>query len=134
MNPMADALYKTKAISQGGRAGGKVALADGGLSFHMEHSKGLGGSGEGTNPEELFALGWANCFNSAVAFVAGQKKIDASKAVVTCDRAREYAPDALVVTARRCATCPVRGARRAASRSVPNDRSRARPSSVGSPR
>jgi Ohr subfamily peroxiredoxin len=82
---MADALYKTKAISQGGRAGGKVALAEGGLYFHMEHSKGLGGSGEGSNPEQLFALGWANCFNSAVAFVAGQKKIDAAKAIVTCE-------------------------------------------------
>ncbi len=55
---MADALYKTKAISQGGRAGGKVALAEGGLYFHMEHSKGLGGTGEGSNPEQLFALGY----------------------------------------------------------------------------
>ena len=51
----------------------------------MEHSKGLGGSGEGSNPEQLFALGWANCFNSAVAFVASQKKIDASKATVKCE-------------------------------------------------
>ena len=61
----------------------------------MEHSKGLGGSGEGTNPEQLFALGWANCFNSAVLFVAGQKKIDAAKAVVTCevgDRPRRGRP------------------------------------------
>lgn len=81
---MAEPLYTTKAVSQGGRAGGKVALSEGGLYFHMEHSKGLGGSGEGSNPEQLFALGWANCFNSAVAFVAGQKKLDASKAVVTC--------------------------------------------------
>lgn len=81
---MANPLFTTKAISQGGRAGGKVALSEGGLYFHMEHSKGLGGSGEGSNPEQLFALGWANCFNSAVAFVAGQKKIDASKATVTC--------------------------------------------------
>ena len=78
------ALYTTTAVSQGGRAGGKVALQEGGLYFHMEHSKGLGGSGEGSNPEQLFALGWANCFNSAVAFVAGQKKIDASKATVKC--------------------------------------------------
>ncbi|MCX7359065.1 MAG: OsmC family protein, partial [Alphaproteobacteria bacterium] len=46
---------------------------------------GLGGSGEGTNPEQLFALGWANCFNGAVLFIAGQKKLDASKAVVTCE-------------------------------------------------
>jgi osmotically inducible protein OsmC len=82
---MADLLYKTKAVSKGGRAGGKVALAEGGLYVHMEHSKGLGGSGEGSNPEQLFAMGWANCFNSAVAFIAAQKKMDASKAVVTCE-------------------------------------------------
>ncbi|MCA8885606.1 MAG: OsmC family protein [Hyphomonadaceae bacterium] len=43
---MADTLYTTTAVSQGGRAGGKVALQEGGLYFHMEHSKGLGGSGE----------------------------------------------------------------------------------------
>ena len=78
-------LYTTTGISKGGRAGGKVALTDGGLWFHTEHSKGLGGSGEGANPEQLFALGWANCFNSAVLFVATQKKIDASKAVVKCE-------------------------------------------------
>ena len=79
------ALYTTTAISKGGRAGGKVALADGGLWYHTEHSKGLGGSGEGSNPEQLFALGYANCFNSAVFFVATQKKLDASKAIVTCE-------------------------------------------------
>jgi Ohr subfamily peroxiredoxin len=82
---MADALYSTKAISKGGRAGGKVALTEGGLWHHTEHSKGLGGSGEGANPEQFFALGYANCFNSAVLFVASQKKIDASAAVVTCE-------------------------------------------------
>jgi Ohr subfamily peroxiredoxin len=78
-------LYTTTAISKGGRAGGKVALADAGLWYHTEHSKGLGGSGEGANPEQFFALGYANCFNSAVLFVASQKKIDASAAIVTCE-------------------------------------------------
>jgi Ohr subfamily peroxiredoxin len=78
-------LYTTTAVSKGGRAGGKVALTEGGLWFHTEHSKGLGGSGEGANPEQLFALGYANCFNSAVLFVASQKKLDASAAVVTCE-------------------------------------------------
>jgi osmotically inducible protein OsmC len=82
---MADALYKTKAISKGGRAGGKVSLAEGGIYFHNEHSKPLGGTGEGINPEQLFAMGWATCFNGAVLFIAGQKKIDASKAIVTCE-------------------------------------------------
>jgi lipoyl-dependent peroxiredoxin len=82
---MAEPLYRTAAICKGGRAGGKVALAEGGLWFHNEHSKPLGGSGEGTNPEQLFAMGWATCFNGAVLFIAGQKKIDASKAVVKCE-------------------------------------------------
>jgi osmotically inducible protein OsmC len=81
---MADALFTCAGISKGGRAGGKATLTEGGLWIHMEHSKGLGGSGEGTNPEQLFAIGWSNCFNSAVLFVAGQKKLDASKAVVKC--------------------------------------------------
>ncbi len=82
---MADPLYKTKAVSKGGRAGGNVSLAEGGIYFHMEHSKPLGGSGEGVNPEQLFAMGWATCFNGAVLFIAKQKNVDASKAVVTCE-------------------------------------------------
>jgi lipoyl-dependent peroxiredoxin len=78
------------ASCEGGRTNGKAALTgDGGsngrLWFHMEHAKGLGGSGEGTNPEQLFALGYATCFNSAVLFVAAQKKIEAAKAKVTCE-------------------------------------------------
>lgn len=74
-----------KATAQGGRAGGKVALEEGGLYLHMEHAKGLGGTGEGANPEQLFALGYASCFNSALLFVAAQQKIDAAKAKVTCE-------------------------------------------------
>jgi Ohr subfamily peroxiredoxin len=75
-------------VSAGGRAGGKVALSGagegGGMWLHMEHAKGLGGSGEGSNPEQLFAMGYAACFNSALLFVAGQQKVDASKARVRC--------------------------------------------------
>ena len=83
-------LATTSATSHGGRDGGKVSLTgDGGeqgrLWFAMAHAKGLGGSGEGTNPEQLFALGYATCFNSAVIFVANQQKLDASKARVTCE-------------------------------------------------
>jgi len=82
---MANPLFTTKAISKGGRAGGKVALASGGPWFHTEHDKALGGSGEGANPEQFFALGYANCFNGAVLFIAAQKKLDASKAVVSVE-------------------------------------------------
>ena len=82
---MADPLFTVTGISKGGRAGGKVALAEGGVWFHNEHAKGLGGSGEGVNPEQLFAMGWATCFNGAVLFIAKQKNIDAAKAIVTCE-------------------------------------------------
>jgi Ohr subfamily peroxiredoxin len=78
-------LATVSASCVGGRANGKAALKDGGIYFHMEHAKGLGGSGEGVNPEQLFALGYATCFNGAVLFVAAQKKLDAAKAKVTCE-------------------------------------------------
>jgi Ohr subfamily peroxiredoxin len=103
---MADPLYKTKAISKGGRAGGKAALTEGGLWFHMEHSKPLGGSGEGVNPEQLFAMGWATCFNGAVLFIAGQKKLDASKAEVTCEVGIGREEGGLGLSARLTLTVP----------------------------
>ncbi|HWA23757.1 MAG TPA: organic hydroperoxide resistance protein [Caulobacterales bacterium] len=83
-------LATMSAHCEGGRANGKVALSgDGGstgrLYLHTEHAKGLGGSGEGTNPEQLFAMGYATCFNGAVLFVAAQKKLDAAKAKVTVE-------------------------------------------------
>jgi Ohr subfamily peroxiredoxin len=74
-----------KASCVGGRANGKVALAEGGVYLHTEHAKGLGGAGEGVNPEQLFAMGYATCFNGAVLFAASQQKVDASKAKVTCE-------------------------------------------------
>jgi lipoyl-dependent peroxiredoxin len=88
MNTPTSILATTTATAEGGRAGGKVALNDagpgGGVWFHMEHAKGLGGSGDGMTPEQLFAMGYASCFNSALLFVASQKKVDATKARVTC--------------------------------------------------
>lgn len=80
--------YRTKAVAQGGRAG-KAALegqgSAGAVWFAMQPPKELGGSGEGSNPEQLFALGYASCFNSALLFVAGLQKKDASSAKVTAD-------------------------------------------------
>ena len=81
---MAVPAFTVTGICKGGRAGGNVALAEGGIYFHNEHPKALGGSGEGVNPEQLFAMGWATCFNGAVLLVASQRKIDAHKATVKC--------------------------------------------------
>ncbi|HWA21234.1 MAG TPA: Ohr family peroxiredoxin [Caulobacterales bacterium] len=85
MNVPSSILATTSATSHGGRAGGKVVLDEGGLWFHMEHDKGLGGGGQGCTPEDFFALGYSACFNSALLFVASQQKIDAAKATVTAE-------------------------------------------------
>lgn len=88
MNTPTSILAETSAMAEGGRAGGKVTICEygppGGIWLHMEHPKGLGGSGEGMNPEQLFAMGYASCFNSALLFVAAQQKLDVSKSRVNC--------------------------------------------------
>lgn len=66
--------YKTRATATGGRSG-HTALDDGSLAFDLA----LPGSGKaGANPEQLFALGYAACFDSAMAVVAKQMQLDAS--------------------------------------------------------
>lgn len=60
--------YKTRATATGGRAG-RTALDDGGLALDLA----VPGSGKpGANPEQLFALGYAACFDNALAGVAKQ--------------------------------------------------------------
>jgi lipoyl-dependent peroxiredoxin len=70
-----DAIYTAKATAEGGRAG-KVKSSDGVLDLGLAMPKSLGGSGaEGaTNPEQLFAAGYAACFDSASNLVARQAK------------------------------------------------------------
>jgi Ohr subfamily peroxiredoxin len=79
------AKYSGIATATGGR-NGHVETSDGLLTFDLSIPKGMGGPGrEGTtNPEQLFACGYAACFGSAVDAVAKQKKLDASDATVTC--------------------------------------------------
>ncbi|MEI4471341.1 organic hydroperoxide resistance protein [Frigidibacter sp. MR17.24] len=67
-------LYTTRAHVTGGRDG-RGETADGKLSVKLNPPKELGGAGEGTNPEQLFAVGYAACFLSALKLVAGQQKI-----------------------------------------------------------
>lgn len=77
-------LHTEIAHAAGGRDG-KVHLDGETLWIAMAIPKDMGGSGLGANPEALFAMGYATCFNSAILFVAGQKKLDASKSKVTCE-------------------------------------------------
>jgi osmotically inducible protein OsmC len=68
-------LYETEVTATGGRDG-KAASTDGLLSVSLSVPNSLGGpGGEGTNPEQLFAAGYAACFLSAVKLVARTRKI-----------------------------------------------------------
>ena len=75
---------RTKAKAQGGR-NGSTRLEETGVWFALQLQKEFGGSGMGSNPEQFFALGYSACFNSALLFVASQKKKDVSKATVAAD-------------------------------------------------
>ena len=75
--------YKTTAMTKGGRDG--RAIVEGGkLALAMALPKDLGGSGEGHNPEQLFALGWSSCFGQAILVLAKKHGLDGQAAKVTC--------------------------------------------------
>lgn len=71
-----DALYTTETLATGAGRDGHVTTADGALEFNMATPKELGGTGAGVNPEQLFALGYAACFHSALQAVARAQKKD----------------------------------------------------------
>lgn len=67
-------LYTTQSKATGGRDG-EAGMLDGSFSVKLSTPKELGGAGgEGANPEQLFATGYAACFLSAMQFVASQDK------------------------------------------------------------
>ncbi len=71
-------LYTAEAEVTGGRDEGHGRTSDGALEVDIRVPKELGGPGGGTNPEQLFAVGFASCFESAMKVVAARKKLDAS--------------------------------------------------------
>jgi Ohr subfamily peroxiredoxin len=76
-------LYTTEAVVEGGRAG-HGRTPDGRLAVQLSVPKELGGEGgPGTNPEELFAVGYAACFQSSLLAVAQGRKLDASDSTIT---------------------------------------------------
>jgi osmotically inducible protein OsmC len=74
--------YTAVATAEGGRDG-RVASSDGLLDVIVRPPREMGGSGEGTNPEQLFAAGYAACFQSALFVVARRAKADVSGCEVT---------------------------------------------------
>jgi Ohr subfamily peroxiredoxin len=70
-----DIKYRTSATANGGRDG-RARSEDGKLDLQLSTPKELGGAGgEGTNPEQLFASGYAACFLGALKFAAHQLKL-----------------------------------------------------------
>lgn len=70
-----DVLYTAVATAENGRDG-RVATDDGTLDLVVNPPKEMGGSGAGTNPEQLFAAGYSACFQGALGVVARQEGAD----------------------------------------------------------
>ncbi|ARP40835.1 organic hydroperoxide resistance protein [Vibrio syngnathi] len=75
-------LYTTSATATAGR-NGQVSTDDNLLSLALSYPKEMGGSGEATNPEQLFAAGYSACFSNALLHVAKEMKIKIASAPTT---------------------------------------------------
>lgn len=75
-------LYTAEALSTGDGRDGHASSSDGRLDVELAIPAEMGGTGEGTNPEQLFAVGYAACFHSALRQVARQEKADISDSAV----------------------------------------------------
>jgi lipoyl-dependent peroxiredoxin len=79
---MAKVIYTAEAHVTGGRAAGHGASSDGALEVDLRSPAELGGEGGGTNPEQLFAVGYASCFESALGVVARRQKLEAGDVAI----------------------------------------------------
>ncbi|MFJ5547496.1 organic hydroperoxide resistance protein [Streptomyces sp. NPDC093225] len=78
-----DALYTAVATANGRE--GRAVSSDGVLDLALAMPPALGGNGQGTNPEQLFAAGYAACFASALGLVGRQAKVDTGDISVTAE-------------------------------------------------
>ncbi|GAB1621786.1 organic hydroperoxide resistance protein [Agarivorans albus] len=79
---MMTTLYTTSATALAGR-NGQVSTDDKKLDLALSYPKEMGGSGEATNPEQLFAAGYAACFSNAILHVAREGKVAIKSAPTT---------------------------------------------------
>jgi Ohr subfamily peroxiredoxin len=73
---MARVLYTAEATVTGGRADGHGRTDDGKLEVNLRLPKEMGGDGAGTNPEQLFAVGFAACFEGAIGAVGRRERAE----------------------------------------------------------
>ncbi len=78
---MAKVLYTANATVTGGRDG-HGRSADGELEVELRTPTEMGGAGGGTNPEELFAVGYAACFESALGGAARHRKLEIGEVTI----------------------------------------------------
>lgn len=74
MNKLEKVVYCAEATSTGGRDG-RSQSSDNKLEAKLAVPKEMGGNGDGTNPEQLFAAGYSACFLGAMRFVASKEKL-----------------------------------------------------------
>ena len=79
------AVYRTAATSTGDGRNGRSRTVDGTLDVTLATPKELGGEGGGTNPEQLFAAGYAACFHSALKLVARRMRTGVEDSAVTAE-------------------------------------------------
>jgi Ohr subfamily peroxiredoxin len=90
---MAKSLYTARAHVTGGRDQGHGVTSDGALDVQLRTPVEMGGEGGGTNPEELFAVGYAACFEGALGVVGrrehlelGAVAIDSEVSLITTEK------------------------------------------------
>jgi len=79
---MARVLYTAKATVTGGRVQGHGRTDDGVLDVQLRSPKEMGGDGGGTNPEQLFAVGYAACFEGALGVVGRRERVEVGDASI----------------------------------------------------
>jgi Ohr subfamily peroxiredoxin len=75
-------LYTAEALATGDGRNGHARSTDGKIDVGLSAPKEMGGSGEGTNPEQLFAAGYAACFHSALRLVGKQAQANIADSAV----------------------------------------------------
>ncbi|MCO1339632.1 organic hydroperoxide resistance protein [Kocuria polaris] len=70
-----NALYTAEALAVGAGRDGRVSTPDGRVDLELAVPAAMGGSGNGSNPEQLFAAGYSACFHSALALAARERKV-----------------------------------------------------------
>ena len=75
-------IYTAHAHVTGGRATGHGRTSDGVLEVDLRPPPEMGGEGDGTNPEQLFAIGYAACFESALGTAARRRRLEAGDVAI----------------------------------------------------